>query len=85
MGTLNHEKTVFSSIVTAFALLTVAFWVTPTIATPKDGVYQMVLHDDDNDPKRMNMALNNAASVDKFYKTKGEEVTIEKLLLMARE
>ncbi len=72
MGTLNHEKSVLTSIVTAFALLTVAFWATPTITVPKDGVHQVVLYDDDNDPKRKNMALNNATNVDKFYKTKGE-------------
>ena len=40
MGTLNHEKSVLTSIVTAFALLTVAFWATPTITVPKDGVHQ---------------------------------------------
>ena len=31
MGTLNHEKSVLTSIVTAFALLTVAFWATPRV------------------------------------------------------
>ncbi|MDP7601090.1 MAG: hypothetical protein QF605_06870 [Rhodospirillales bacterium] len=52
--------------------MTVAFWATPTITVPKDGVHQVVFHVDDNDPKRKNMALNNATNVDKFYKTKGE-------------
>jgi hypothetical protein len=54
-----------------------ALWATPTIAAPKDGVHRVVIHVDDNDPKRMNMALNNAANVDKYYKSKGEEVKIE--------
>ncbi len=34
-------------------------------------------HLDDNDPKRMNLVLNNAANVDAYYKAKGEEVEIE--------
>jgi hypothetical protein len=61
----------------AFAAFAVAIWATPTIAAPKDGIHRVVLHVDDNDAKRMNMALNNAANVDKYYKSKGQEVIIE--------
>jgi|TARA_B100001964_G_scaffold176653_1_gene194630 hypothetical protein len=32
---------------------------------------------DDNDPKRLNLVLNNAANIDAHYKTKGGEVQIE--------
>ena len=73
----NMNKSVLTPAIAVFALMAVAFWVTPSFAAPKDGVHRVVIHVDDNDPKRMNMALNNAANVDKFYKAKGEEVVIE--------
>lgn len=47
------------------------------MAASKDGVHRLVIHVDDNDAKRMNMALNNAANIDKYYKAKGEELVIE--------
>ena len=71
------NKSTFTPIVMAFALFAVAFWATPTIAAPKDGVHRVVLHLDDNDPKRMNLVLNNAANIDAHYKSKGEDVKIE--------
>ncbi len=71
------KKLTFTPIVMAFALLAAALWTTPTIAAPKDGVHRVVLHLDDNDPKRMNLVLNNAANIDAHYKAKGEEVQIE--------
>ena len=40
-------------------------------------VHRVVLQIDDNDPKRMNLVLNNAANVNKYYQDKGEEVQIE--------
>ena len=39
--------------------------------------HRVVIHVDDNDAKRMNMALNNAMNVDAYYKEKGEDVVIE--------
>ena len=42
-----------------------------------EGLHRIVIHVDDNDPKRMNMALNNAANVDAYYKERLDEVTIE--------
>jgi len=71
------KSTLIAPVVAAFALLVTVLWVTPSFAAPKDGVHRLVIHVDDNDPKRMNMALNNAANVDKYYKAKGEEVLIE--------
>ena len=61
----------------AFAIFASAMLVTPATAAMKDKVHQVVIHVDDNDPKRMNMVLNNAANVDAYYKAKGEEVNIE--------
>lgn len=71
------KKLSLTPIMMAVALLASALWTTPTIAAPKDGVHRIVLHLDDNDPKRMNLVLNNAANIDAHYKAKGEEVKIE--------
>jgi intracellular sulfur oxidation DsrE/DsrF family protein len=37
----------------------------------------MVFHVDDNDPKRMNLVLNNVANVNNYYQGKGEQAQIE--------
>jgi len=76
------EKQIMKKFAIAPALLTfsivlITFWITPVTAAPKDGVHRVVIHVDDKDPKRMNMALNNAANVDAYYKAKGEQVQIE--------
>ena len=42
-----------------------------------DMVHGVVIHVDDNDKKRIGMALNNAQNIDKYYKSKGEKVEIE--------
>lgn len=39
--------------------------------------HKVVIHVDDNDKGKMNMALNNAANVTSYYQDKGEEVMIE--------
>lgn len=46
---------------------------------PQDGEpkHRLVIHVDDNDPQKMNLALNNAANVSSHYAGKGEEVAIE--------
>lgn len=47
-------------------------------AAHAEGVmHKVAIHVNENDPKRMNMALNNAANVEKYYKSIGDEVTIE--------
>lgn len=42
-----------------------------------DVVHKVAIHVDDNDPKRMNMALNNVKNVRKYYDSVGEKVLIE--------
>lgn len=42
-----------------------------------DDIHRVVFQINDNDPKRMNLVLNNAANVNRFYQDKGEEVEIE--------
>jgi intracellular sulfur oxidation DsrE/DsrF family protein len=71
------KKLSLNAIFTATVLISAVFWCTSTIAAPKDGIHRLVIHVDDNEPKRMNMALNNAVNVDKYYNSKGEEVIIE--------
>jgi uncharacterized protein len=40
-------------------------------------VHRVAIHVDDNNKARMNMALNNAANINKYYQSKGEKVEIE--------
>ena len=40
-------------------------------------MHHVALHVNENDPKVMNMALNNVANVTKYYESKGDEVTVE--------
>lgn len=39
--------------------------------------HYVAIHVDQNDPAVMNMALNNAANVSKYYEAQGDEVVIE--------
>ena len=39
--------------------------------------HKLAIHVDQNDPKVMNLALNNVANVVSYYSAKGEEVVIE--------
>lgn len=39
--------------------------------------HKVAIHVDENDANRMNMALNNAANINKYYEAKGEKVLIE--------
>lgn len=38
---------------------------------------RVAIHVDENDPARMNMALNNAANIISYYEEQGEEVAVE--------
>ncbi len=40
-------------------------------------VHKVVIHVDQNNPKVMNMALNNVQNLYKYYKAKGEKVIVE--------
>ena len=42
-----------------------------------DSMHKIVMHVDDNDPARMNLVLNNASNINKYYQDKAEEVMIE--------
>ena len=64
----------FLTYIMAFA----AVWA---LSTPIDAfahkIHRVAIHVDDSDPKRQNMALNNALNVNKYYESKGEKVIIE--------
>ena len=51
----------------------------PTLAqlVPFGPTHKVAIHVDDNDPRVMNLALNNAKNVLEYYKAKGETVAIE--------
>lgn len=40
-------------------------------------VHKLAIHVDENDPARMNMALNNAQNARAYYESRGEKVIIE--------
>lgn len=62
---------IFGAMALAAALLVPA---APALAG--DETRRVAIHVDDNDPKRMNMALNNAENLDKYYKSKGKKIEI---------
>ncbi|MBE9554794.1 MAG: DsrE family protein [Proteobacteria bacterium] len=47
----------------------------PAMAEGK--MHYLAIHVDENDPMKMNIALNNAKNVTKYYRDKGEDVKIE--------
>ena len=47
-----------------------------TSGAQADGIKRVAIHVDENDPKRMNMALNNAANIFKHYEETGETVEV---------
>lgn len=68
-----------NSAINRFFAITLLGVVAITGAVPAlaDGATnQVAIHVDENDPGRMNLALNNAANVTKYYESIGEEVDI---------
>ena len=49
----------------------------PAVAWAQEKVHYLAVHVDQNDPKVMNIALNNVANVTKYYESRGEKVVIE--------
>ena len=46
------------------------------LAAAAEPAAKVAIHIDENDPKRMNLVLNNAENVEKYYAERGEEVEI---------
>ena len=56
----------------SFILIALA-WPYGAMAEP---IHRVAIHVDDSDPKRMNLALNNAQNVIQHYRKKGQQVEI---------
>jgi uncharacterized protein len=54
-----------------------AFGLTGPLAAQTAKPHRVVIHVDDNDAARMNLALNNATNITQYYSGKGETVEIE--------
>ena len=59
------------------ALVSAGFLTHAPMISAGEPAHKVVIHVDENDAKRMNLALNNAANVAKYYRSKDEEVEIE--------
>lgn len=64
------------------ACVSLAAMMSPSVAAPKKApaaaaVHKVVIQVDENDPKVMNLALNNAANVREYYAAKGAKVLIQ--------
>lgn len=61
-----------------YALVAVAVVVAAPISSSLAGdeVRRVAIHVDQNDPKLMNLALNNAENVTKYYTDKGQKVEV---------
>jgi intracellular sulfur oxidation DsrE/DsrF family protein len=60
----------------AAALAAAAFSQAPAVIAAEKS-HRVVIHVDENDAQRMNLALNNAKNVTEYYREKGEDVAIE--------
>lgn len=67
-------KKILSTLTIVFCSL---LFITSTPVWSSDADHKVAIHVDENDPKLMNLALNNAANVQKYYSSKGESVIIE--------
>ena len=66
---------VFSLVVSAGLLAGQAMTAAPAHAA--DTVHKVAIHVDENDPARINLALNNVKNVKQYYDSIGEAVEIE--------
>ena len=58
-------------VVTSFAA------ALPAVSAEGEKAHKVAIHVDENDPARMNMALNNVVNVQQYYDSIGETVDIE--------
>lgn len=58
-------------------ILAAAIALTPVLAMAEGVTHYVAIHVDQNDPKVMNMALNNAKNVNSFYESQGDDVVID--------
>ncbi len=58
-------------------ILSFMLMLAPMMAFAEGKTHYVAIHVDQNDPKVMNLALNNAANVTKYYESQGDKVVIE--------
>ena len=63
--------------VAAFLIAVGLLAAAPAADAAEKGKTRLVLHVDDNDPARMNLALNNATNVLDYYREKGQLAEVE--------
>jgi intracellular sulfur oxidation DsrE/DsrF family protein len=59
------------------AVAAAALVLSPAARAAEIKTHRVAIHVDDNDPARMNLALNNASNITQYYSDKGEEVEVE--------
>ncbi len=64
-------------LISTFAVALVALFMAVIPSVAGGSVHKVAIHVDQNDKRVMNMALNNAQNVNKYYQAKGEKVIIE--------
>lgn len=58
-------------------VLAAALALVPLAAFAEGVAHKVAIHVDENDPQVMNMALNNASNLARYYESQGDTVTIE--------
>jgi uncharacterized protein len=58
-------------------VLAAAVALAPLAALAEGVAHKVAIHVDENDPQVMNMALNNASNLARYYESQGDTVTIE--------
>ncbi len=61
------------SFIAAFFLVL----ATVPVALAAEAMHKVAIHVDQNNPRVMNMALNNIANIRKYYEARGEKISIE--------
>lgn len=70
-------KNILTSAAMAMAMVLTIATTSITGARAEGVTHHVAIHVDQNDPKVMNMALNNAANVTSYYESIGDTVVIE--------
>ena len=70
-------KRLIAPLALAFAAVVFTMPATDAKAASDGFDHNLVIHVDDNDKMKMNIAMNNAANVTKYYQSKGQKVRVE--------
>ena len=70
-------KLLASTLTLCLMLAVTPLSLAPAPAQAQAKMHKVAIHVDDRDTMRMNMALNNAQNIRKYYTAKGEKVMIE--------